>query len=186
MANGDNEDNAATLLWELHEYIQERRISGPEGHSYISSAPRGTVAHPGLPYDSATDDYVRASVQEVVEHTRSVNPDAGLPPRVQDTYAWMREHTEHAPEEDQFRSEVIAYRQSLEHAIRIGDDKVVRPHRCPKCRTFGLMWMAAASKAVCTNTDCSNREGLSSRFTLARLAHEHVTARKKLRNVSAT
>jgi hypothetical protein len=79
-------------------------------------------------------DYIDASVTEVVQHTRTVNPDAGpLPAHVADVYDWCRQHTEHAPDIDQQRSRALEIRHRLEHAVRAGDARVVRPIRCPAC-----------------------------------------------------
>jgi hypothetical protein len=48
------------------------------------------------------------------------------------------------------------------------------------------MWVRESQTAVCTNTECVDRDGCSNAFTLARLAHDHVTRRKNLRQACAT
>jgi hypothetical protein len=63
----------------------------------------------------------------------------------------------------------------------MGDFKVIRPHRCPACRGFGLMWQGHKRRAVCTSRRCLTPEGLSNTWSLARLAYEHVAAEKSLR-----
>jgi hypothetical protein len=146
---------------------------------------------PALPFNAGVADHISASLQEIAEHTRAANPEAGpLPERVRDSYAWMREHTEHASESYRFRAEVIEYRQWLEHCLQGGDHepvrKQVRTVPCPECGCWGLMWMAGMREAYCTNTDCTDPEGFSTHLTLSRLAHTHVAAKQKIRQARAT
>ncbi|RSN39994.1 hypothetical protein DMH12_36175 [Streptomyces sp. WAC 04229] len=181
MNHPDSTDSAAARLRQLNQYFREHPVTGPlEGHSPQAAAP--------APLSLATLDHVTASINEVIKHTRSANPSAGrAPTRADAIYDWARQHTEHAPEAVQQRTAAIEYRQYLEHAIRAGDwRKVIRPQRCPECRTFGLMWQADTQRALCTNTRCVDRDGFSTTVTLARLAHQHVTAQKKLRQSRAT
>lgn len=181
MAHADTTDNAATRLKELSAYFREHPVTGPtEGHAASVRTP--------APLSLATLDHITASVREVEQHTRAVNPDAGpLPPRVHDAYTWMHENIESAPEEDRRRAEVIEYRQWMEHTIRVGDwRKAIRPQRCPWCRTYGLMWIDEWQRALCTNTECVDSDGFSNKATLSQLAHQHVMSRKNLRPVSAT
>lgn len=178
----DGTDTAAARLHQLATYFRDHPVTGPvEGHT------PGRSAAPA-PMSLATLDHIRSSVQEVVTHTRTANPDAGpLPERVEAVYAWARDNTQRAPEIDQQRLEVIEYRQYLEHAIRAGDwRKVIRPQRCPECRTFGLMWEHAMQRALCTNTDCVDKDGFSTTVSLSRLAHEHIAGRKHLRQARTT
>jgi hypothetical protein len=175
------EDSAASRLRQLNQYFLEHPVTGPvEGHSPQAAAP--------APLSLATLDHITASVNEVINHTRKAAPDASRPPaRADAVYDWARQHTAHADEAVQLRAAAIEYRQYLEHAIRAGDwRKAIRPQRCPECRTFGLMWQADSQRALCTNTRCTDRDGFSTTVTLARLAHEHVAARKNLRQVRAT
>jgi hypothetical protein len=185
MGNGDT-DTAASRLRLLNEHFRQHPVTGPAGHSYISSEPRATATAPGIPYNVGVDEHIRDSVQEVVDDTLAVNPDAGpLPERVQDAYRWYMANTRNASTAQQQRRDTIIYRQQLEHAIAMGDTKVIPPHRCPACRCFGLMWQAQKRRAVCTNRRCLTPEGMSNTWTLATLAYEHVAAQKSLR-VSAT
>jgi hypothetical protein len=182
MGQGEStEDTAAARLRQLTQYFREHPVTGPvEGHTASRSAP--------APLSLATLDHIHASVNEVIDHTRTANPTAGpAPTRADAVYKWARENTAHAPEAVQQRRETIEYRQYLEHAIRAGDwRKVIRPQRCPECRTFGLMWQTDMQAALCTNTRCVDKDGFSTTVTLARLAHEHVAARRNIRDVSAT
>ncbi|MFF7795614.1 hypothetical protein [Streptomyces sp. NPDC007991] len=181
MVQEDNpQDGAAARLHQLAEYFREHPVEGPvEGHSASRSAP--------APLSLATLDHIQASVNEVIAHTRGANPEAGpAPSRADAVYDWCREHTEHADETVQQRRDTIEYRQYLEHALRAGDKLVIRKQRCPECRTWGLMWQRDMQAALCTNTDCVDNDGFSHTFTLARLAHEHVTARTKIRQARTT
>jgi hypothetical protein len=181
---GDSKDDTASnRLRILNTHYREHPVTGPEGHCVTTSASRPTVVAPGLPYPAQIVEHIDRSVAEVAAHTRSVNPEAGpLPARVEAVYDWYREHTANAPAAQRQRRDTIVYRQRLEHAIAMGDTKVIRPHRCPGCRTFGLMWIAEAQRAVCTNSRCTTKTGLSSSWTLAKLAYEHVSAQYKAEN----
>jgi hypothetical protein len=176
----ESTDTAAARLRHLNTYFREHPVTGPtQGHA--------PTVNLGAPLSLATLDHIRASVAEVVETTLDANPGAGpAPSRADAVYDWCREHTRHADETVRLRVQIIEFRQSLEHAIRAGDTKVVRPLRCPKCRTFGLMWSREQQAALCTNTECVDRDGFSSTFTLAHLAHHHVTSRKSVRKACAT
>lgn len=168
-------------------YFREHPVTGPAGHSYISSEPRATSTSPGALVNLTVVDHIDASVREVVDYTREVAPDAEpLPKRVQDVYQWVVENTATASEAIQQRRDTIVYRQSLEHAIAMGDTKVIPPHRCPRCRTFGLMWQRPIQRAACTNVRCLTPDGMSSTWTLAKLAFEHVDAAKNHGQACAT
>jgi hypothetical protein len=193
MAHGDttDTDGAAARLHELSTYFREHPVNGPAGHSYISSEPRPTAVAATLPFNAGVTDHITASLREVAEHTRAVDPDAGpLPERVSDAYAWMREHTEHAPEIEQQRAEAIEFRHWLEHCLRAGDHETVRSqarqYTCPACGCWGLMWSKELRVILCSNWECLNRDGTSTTLTLARLAHMHVEARQKVRHARAT
>ena len=181
-------DGAASRLAQLHAYFREHPVTGPDGHSYISSEPRPTAVAPGLPFNARVVEHITASVREVVDETRSANPEAGpLPDHVADVYEWARQHTEHAPEEVQQRRDTVEYRHRLEHAIAAGDFTVVRPHRCPSCGAPGLHWQQHLEKAVCANRHCARRNGgIHQKYTLAQLAYEHIAVQKNLRQASAT
>jgi hypothetical protein len=130
-------------------------------------------------------DHITDSVREVVDYTRSVNTlTTPLPEDVAGVYAWCVANTRHAPETHQFRRDVIVYRQRLEHALRAGDDSVIPPHRCPRCRTFGLM--LRFGKVVCTNRRCLTSDGMTRTWSLGRLAYEHVKRQSKIRDRRAT
>ena len=181
-------ESAGQLLGQLHAYFREHPVSGPDGHSYISSEPRATAVAPGLPFNVHVMEHTTDSVREVVDHTRAANPDAGpLPDHVHAVYDWARQHTQHAPEEVQQRRDTVEYRHRLEHAIAAGDFTVVRPHRCPDCGAPGLFWQEHLGKALCVTRHGAKRNGGTHQtYSLAQLAYAHVAARKNLRQANAT
>lgn len=161
-------------------YFREHPVTGPVER-------RATSVVPGTPLNLRVVDHIDASVREIVHYTQAVAPDAEpLPERIQDVYQWVVANTANASEAIQQRRDTILYRQGLEHAIAMGDTKVVRPHRCPQCRTLGLMWPEGADRVVCTNVRCLTPDGMSTTWTLARLAYEHVAAAKNHGQACAT
>jgi hypothetical protein len=173
----DDDDTAAGRLGQLIGQLRQRPVTGPEGHSYIASGSHARPTHSPALIDLAGVDHITDSVRELVDYTREVAPDAEpLAGYAQDVYQWAADSTRDAPEEVQQRRATIEYRQRLEHAIAAGDIKVVRPHRCPACRCFGLMWERQQRTVVCTNGNCRTKDGLSRKWSLARLAYEHIAA----------
>jgi hypothetical protein len=181
---GDNNtDTAAARLRQLNAYFHERPVNSAEGRSYTRFGPRTTPTAPGLPFNARVTEHIQACVDEVVTHTRRVNPDAGSrPSRVDAVYDWAREQTENAPEAEQMHRDLREYRHRLEHAIAAGDTSVVRPHRCPDCGTLGLFWQADRNTVVCFNRRCAAANGgIHRTHSLARLAFEHLVAERILR-----
>lgn len=180
-------DSATQSLRHLANYFHERPVTGPDGHSYISNQPRATNTHPGLPVNVRVLERIDQTVAEVVAYTREVNPNAGQPPEdVRDVYRWCVEHTAHAPEVQQQRREILEYQHALEHAVAAGETDVIRPHRCPECRTFGLMWDGHRRVIRCTNRECVDTGGLGTIVDFNRLAQQYIAEKRKLRQVSAT
>lgn len=167
---GRDTDDASSSLHLLATYYREHPQTGP-------SERRAPSVSPGAPLNLGILDHIDRCVDEVVEHARY---DAGdslgpLPARVRDVYDWWHEHTEDATPEVQLRRNIVIYRQRLEHAIRLGDYKVVRPHPCPACGTYGLQWRREDQRAVCLKKECRDRNGMARTWTLARLATQYVT-----------
>lgn len=177
------EDTAAHRLAQLHQYFLEHPATGPSEGS-TRRAGRSTA-----PLNVSVLDHINASVREVAKRTLDINPKAEpLPARAEAVYEWCRRNTEQADEYDRLRLEALEYRQYLEHAIRAGDwRRVLRPLRCPRCNTFSLlMWVEREQRALCSNRDCTDPEGMGTKVSLGWLAHAQVTARKSLRRISAT
>jgi hypothetical protein len=185
------DDTAEQRLAELLHCFRERPVTGPAGHSYISAEPRATSVHPGAPLNLTVVDHITDTVKELADYTREANPQAEpLPAHEEAVYRWCIDNTQNAPEAVQQRRDTLIYRQKLEHAIAMGDhdsvSKAVRPIRCPACNTFGLFWRPEAGKALCTNGRCLTKEGLSNRWTLERLAYEHIARQQKTVRECAT
>lgn len=179
----DDTAGAASLLGALNRHFRQRPVTGPEGHSFVGSSPRGTRTVPSAPANLTLVDHLDSSVREVVDDARALNPQAGpLPANLADVYDWYREQTQHAPEDAQQHRDTVIYRQYLEHAIAMGDTDVIPPHRCPGCGTFGLVWRGSDRRAVCLNRRCLTRRGMTRTWSLGKLAYEHVMVEKTLRD----
>ncbi|MFF7190570.1 hypothetical protein ACFZAR_36370 [Streptomyces sp. NPDC008222] len=183
----DTADDAASRLALLVEHFRQHPVTGPEGHSFTSSASQPTRTTAATPVNLAIVDHISASVRELADYTHTVNTAADpLPEDAAAVYAWCVANTRNTPEAEQQRRDSIVYRQRLEHAICAGDYSVIPPHRCPACRTFGLMWRVSQGRAVCTNRRCVDRDGMSRAWSLGRLAYEHVQSQSKIRSRRAT
>lgn len=150
---------------------------------------RGPAAMHPVPLNLAVFDHIMASRKEVIDHahaeqTRNAGP---VPADVSRVYDWWRASTPDLEGERRQAREAVIYRQGLEHAIAAGDDKVIRPHSCPACGTWGLFWDRARRRAVCAyqpRTDpCVDKDGLASTWSLAQLAYEHVNRLSAQENV---
>jgi hypothetical protein len=175
----DNDSTTAQRLKLLELYI----APGRQGPGAARSAPtvKATAA-------ARVDiiDHVAASVDEVITHTRAAAPHAGDIPRERaNIYDWAFEHTATADADVQRGRDILIYRQGLEHAIAMGDTKVVRRHPCPACGCWGLIWSGARQRAACVNAYCTDTDGLARTWTLQRLAQEHI-AREEKRRARAT
>jgi hypothetical protein len=177
---GRDTEDAASRLHLLATHYREHPQTGPSERCSPSVTP-------GAPLNLGIVDYMSRCVDEVVQHARDeAAGDIGpLPARVRDVYAWWEEQTEDAPAEVRQRRDIVIYRQSLEHAIALGDHDVVCAHPCPRCTTWGLQWQPYTRRAMCLNIDCRGRDGMSSAWTLARLATQYVT-QKEILKIRAT
>lgn len=174
MGNGDTDATTAAARLRL---IQTD-FTTPRRDPAERRAP--AASHSPALIDLGVLDYMSASVNEVITHTRTEAPRATpAPADAASVYGWMREHTEHLAPERRLAAEAIIYRQSLEHALAMGQRGVIQPHPCPACRCWGLQWQSAMRRAVCVNKHCRDDKGLARTFTLAYLAQRHVQAREK-------
>ncbi|MFJ3283351.1 hypothetical protein [Streptomyces halstedii] len=172
---GDDTTTENRLRLLQAEFTQHQR-RGPE-----PTGRTATRAEAPAPIDLGTLDYMAAAAAEMVRHTRAAAP--GVDPYtgpLLGLYDWSREHTAHLTPERQQAREALIYRQGLEHAIAMGDTTVVRKHPCPACGCWGLQWGEGERKAVCTQHYCQDAGGLTHRWTLERLAREHVAAKSAL------
>lgn len=135
---------------------------------------RSTPTAPSTPLDLGLLDYYTEHVDEVVTHTRDVAGPVPRPRDDEDLYDWYVEHTGNAPADQQALRDLVIERHALEHAIKLGDTDEVCKHPCPRCGCWGLMWDPAGNRALCSNRRCRTPDGLTSRWTPARLAAQRV------------
>jgi hypothetical protein len=170
-------DDATASIRTLADHYREHPVTSAAGHSYTAAGTRTGATVPAAPVNLAVVDLLTASITEVVEHTHQINPHhSPLPDTVSGIYDWYIANTALADAAERQRRDTVVYRQHLEHAIAAGDIKVVRPHRCPECRTFGLMWSRDQRTVVCTNGECLTKDGFTRRVSLWQIAAEHVAA----------
>ncbi|QGZ53404.1 hypothetical protein GPZ77_34835 (plasmid) [Streptomyces sp. QHH-9511] len=169
MSAGDDTTPAARLRLLQNEFLQPGR-----GRHHERAAKAST---PSLPIRVAIYDHIQAAVAEATEHTRAVAPHAGpRPKQAEKTYEWMVEQTAHLDPDRQRNRDALIYRQGLEHAIVMGESKIICRHPCPGCGTWGLFWRRDA--AVCVNRYCADDDGVARTWTLQQIAEDHI-ARKE-------
>jgi hypothetical protein len=161
--------DAATALRLLNsEDLRENPETGPRER-------RTTSSTPSAPLNIGVVDYLARTVDEIVDHATAVTPQpAPLPRQIGDLYTWYLEQTAEADDVERLHRDTVIETHALEHAIRLGEYKVVRPHPCPRCGSWGLYWDSAGSRARCTDVDCRTPDGFASSWTLARLAAQKV------------
>ncbi|MFF1444194.1 hypothetical protein [Streptomyces sp. NPDC058295] len=151
-----------------------RLLNSPELRQPTRHAPaerRPTTTTPAAPLDLGLLDYLNQHVDEVITHTRAATNEPGpLPRQRADIYDWCEKAIPTTEEDQQLLLRTMLERHRLEHAVRLGDFDAVCKEPCPGCGCWGLMWEPAAQRAVCSNRRCRTPAGLSSRWTLARLA----------------
>ncbi|MFD9249555.1 hypothetical protein [Streptomyces bottropensis] len=156
-----------------------RLLNDPDLRHHPQTGPQqltsARAANPSAPVNLDLVDYMSRTVKEVVDHTRTVNPDAGpVPQDVADIYTWCLENTPNADEAQARYRDFVIERQRLEHAVRLGNTHEVSKHPCPRCGCWGLMWPPAGTRALCSNRNCLAPDGRSSTWTLARLAAQTI------------
>lgn len=172
------DDKATARLRELNTYYRT--------HPRIDTTARhASTAVASAPLNLGVIDHLRACVDEVVQHTRTADPQAGPAPEVASLYDWFREHTADSSEEQARVREAVIYRQGLEHAILQGETDIICTHPCPGCGTWGLQWSNARRRALCLNGDCRDRTGAGSTWSLGRIATHHI-AEQEVRRRRAT
>jgi hypothetical protein len=176
---GTGDDIAASRL-----RLLQAEFTRPGQHREPGVRAAPTTA-PTVPLNLNIVDHIRAAAAEVVAQARTDMPEthphaAAKPAEPAALYDWWRSFPVKDEERQTVRDQVI-YRQGLEHAIAMGDDKVVRRHPCPACGCYGLFWQSARRAAVCVNHLCTDDDGISHAWPLKRLAHEHIASQKMLR-----
>lgn len=136
---------------------------------------RATPTTAPAPLNIGLLDHLTSTVSEVEHHARSVAPGAGpLPEDLGGLYDWYIDATGDATLEDQAFRDTLIETHRLEHAVRLGETDEVCKHPCPRCGCWGLMWDFGGNRALCSNRRCRTPDGMSSRWTLERLAVQKV------------
>ncbi|MFH8813084.1 hypothetical protein ACH4GZ_38795 [Streptomyces hygroscopicus] len=131
-------------------------------------------------------DHIAATYREVIAETRAVAPDAGPAPADEAAvYEWMAASTTHLSAEQQLARDAMVLKQSLKHAIALGDVAVLRRVSCPRCACWSLFWRKEDRRVACFNRRCRDRHGLPSTWVLQQLALHQVTM-KAARSRAAT
>lgn len=152
-----------------------RRISGR----------RTPTPTPQEPVNLDILDHLMKSTREVVDYTREVVPEASPPPAIDEgIYGWMVRLTPHVDLEKQMARDAIIHRQSLEHAIAMGDKNVIRYEECPNCSCWSLFWRYEEDQAACVNRYCTDRLGRPNLWTLGQIAEHHVAAKYAARRTA--
>jgi hypothetical protein len=186
MSSGDTTEPAAARL----RLLQDEFLTPGSARRDIRVT---SSTEPAAPLRLAIYDHIKATVDEIADMTRHVRATAPATPRpaaAHLVYDWMVRETAHLDEHVQRARDALIYRQSLEHAILIGETGVIRRHPCPACDTWGLTWdrdRAGADQGdgatgprgvvVCLNRYCADDDGAASTWTLAQLADDHVARR---------
>jgi hypothetical protein len=147
------------------------------------------TTEPAAPIRLAVYDHMSKSAAEVIALAKSMRDGQDLftqpPAQAADTYQWLVEETDHLDALRQQERDAVIYRQSLEHAIVMGDLLAIRPHPCPDCATWGLVWNRCEETVVCLNHRCADDDGRLTTWTLAQIAENHI-ARRNNRAARAT
>lgn len=155
-----------------------RLLNSPDMRQLPENGPRQrrtAATTPGIPLNVGMVDYLARTVREVVDHTATITAQPkALPPQIDGLYAWYIEQTADADDVQRRYRDALIETHALEHAIRLGEYNVVRPHPCPRCGSWGLFWDNAGNRARCTDVDCRTPDGLASSWTLARLAAQKI------------
>lgn len=177
MGTGDTSTDTA-LAGARMRLIRSEQLT-PTRRPSTQPAARTRAAHSPAPVDLDTLDYLTATVDEVITTTYAANPAAGpAPADTDELYTWYAEHTTDVTGGQRRALDAMIWRQSLEHALRLDDERVVRtvirPHACERCDRWGLFWDAKEWRIKCTYNKCVDDQGRPTRWTLAQLAEQHV------------
>lgn len=191
MSSGDTTESAAAML----RLLQDEFLTPGSPRRDIRVA---QSTEPAAPLRLAIYDHIKATGDEIAGLTESLRAAAPTTPRPAEAdrvYAWMVAETAHLEAEVQLARDAVIYRQGLEHAILMGETKVIRRHACPACDTWGLMWdrdrytatgagpdeepTGPRGAVVCLNRYCADDDGAATTWTLAQLAEDHVARRTR-------
>lgn len=151
-----------------HPDLRQHPATGPTGRRTPSTTP-------GTPLNLGVLDHITKTVDEIVAHTTTITAQPKpLPERVEDLYDWCLENTGHADDVQRRNRDTLIATHALEHTIALGEYDEVCKHPCPGCGRWGLEWDHAGKRAQCLNRRCRTPDGMSSSWTLARLAAQKI------------
>lgn len=155
-----------------------RLLTSPDMRHPPRTAPterRAPSTTPRAPLDLGLIDYLTEHVSEIVTHTRKVTATpTPIPAQAADIYDWYVQNTGDAADDQRAYRDTLIERHRLEHAVRLGEYDVVCKEPCPRCGRWGVMWKPEIQRAMCTNRRCRTPQGLSSTWTLTRLAAQKI------------
>lgn len=156
-----------------------RLLNSPDLRQHPAPQPqerRPTTTTPAVPLNLGLVDYLYNHVDEVITHARAIAPDqlGPLPEHVEDVYEWYVDSTTTADDDQRAYRDTLIERHRLEHAVRLGEYGEVSKEPCPRCGCWGLMWDPAGQRAQCTNRRCRTPGGITSTWSLARLAAQKI------------
>lgn len=172
MGDPDSDTHAAaTSMRILRGELTEPRATAHE------ATRRATRVHGAATIDLGILDHLEKSRTELIAATRRIALNAGPAPVDEGIYEWSDRATAHLAPYERRARDVVAYRQSLEHAIRSGRPEAVRRDRCPACRCLSLLWSEAMQRAVCIQDECRDEYGRAHQWELKQIAYYHVASR---------
>jgi hypothetical protein len=155
-----------------------RLLNHPDMRQHPATGPTQRRAHPttpGAPLNLGIVDRITKAVDEVVDFTITVTAQpTPLPSRVEDVYDWCIENTANADDTQRRYRDTLIETHRLEHAVALGEYDEVCKHPCPRCGCWGLEWDHGGNRALCLNRRCRTPGGMSSTWTLARLAAQKI------------
>ncbi|MFB7738264.1 hypothetical protein ACFC08_28525 [Streptomyces sp. NPDC056112] len=161
-------DASRALRLLAHPDLRHHPVNGPTER-------RSPSTTPSTPLNVGLVDHLARTADELVKLTREIAPDAGpRPARIEGLVDWCVESTGSADADQQAYRDQVLEKQRLQHAVRLGEYDEVCKHPCPGCGCWGLMWDQGGNRARCTNRRCRTPEGLTSTWTLARLAAQKI------------
>lgn len=143
------------------------------------------AAQASAPIDLGVLDQVMKAQREITDHIYTAVPDVSPPPaEAAEIYGWAYKATAHLDVAHRMARDALVYRQSLKHALLMGDDSVIHWEPCPNCACWGLFWQPEHRKALCANRRCTDRLGRPNMWTLRELAQSHVAAKYAARRTA--
>jgi hypothetical protein len=130
-----------------------------------------------LAHLASCDGEIAAFIDRARKRVPPAEDDGQLPNRA-GAYDRARYQAEVLGGDAQEYLDVMEWRHRITSALLLGDIDVIRPERCPACRTFGLVWVSETRTASCVNRYCAV-DGVPRAWTIAQLAVERMARRPR-------